>query len=60
MSEKLKEQIETIRQSGEVNMCDWLAVQAIANRRGFHELVCFIEESPNNYYFYIVYGMEPK
>lgn len=58
MCEKVKEQIEIIRQSGEVNMCDMKSVQVIAHRRDFHELVCYIEEQPKAYFHYILYGKE--
>ena len=39
MTERIKEQIEAIRQSGETNMLDTRMVQWIANREGFYELV---------------------
>ena len=40
---KIRRQIIDIRDSGEVNMIDATMVQVIANRRGFYELVVFIE-----------------
>lgn len=45
MNEKIRKQILTIRDTGETNMLDSRAVQVIANRLGFYELVVFIEEN---------------
>ncbi len=39
------EQLEEVRLSGETNMMDAPAVQAIANRMGHHALVVWMEES---------------
>lgn len=44
MTERIKEQIEAIRQSGETNMLDTRMVQWIANREGFYELVVYLIE----------------
>ena len=44
MNEKVFSQIMDIRDSGRVNMFDIPAVQRIAFKMGFYELVCFIEE----------------
>ena len=52
----LKEQILAIRDSGETNMFDTRAVQRLANRRDFHEMVCFIEDHRKEYVNFILYG----
>ena len=42
MTDTVKEQILEIRRTAEANMFDWKAVQVIANRRGFYELVIYL------------------
>lgn len=56
MDEKVREQIMAIRDSGETNMLDSYAVQNIANRRGFFELVMFIEDHRREYAAFILHG----
>ena len=58
MNETIREQILEIRDSGETNMLDANAVQYIANREGFFELVIFIEEHKSEYVNFIFYGDE--
>lgn len=58
MTEKIKEQIESIRKSGETNMLDTRMVQRIANREGFFELVMFIEDCKKEYVNFIFHGDE--
>ena len=53
---KIRRQIIDIRDSGEVNMIDATMVQVIANRRGFYELVVFIEEHKKEYVHIIFTG----
>jgi hypothetical protein len=53
---KIRRQIIDIRDSGEVNMIDATMVQVIANRRGFYELVVFIEEHKKEYVHFIFTG----
>ena len=53
---KIRRQIIDIRDSGEVNMIDATMVQVIANRRGFYELVVFIEEHKKEYVHFILTG----
>ncbi|MBQ9420068.1 MAG: DUF5049 domain-containing protein [Synergistaceae bacterium] len=53
------EQILQIRDTGLTNMFNSRAVQCLAFKRGFHELVCFIEEHPAEYFERILHGM-PK
>jgi len=47
--DKLCEQILSVRDTGKTNMFDACKVQRIANRRGFSELVIFIEEHRAEY-----------
>jgi hypothetical protein len=44
MTEKIKEQILAVRDTGLTNMFDVSAVQRIANDMGFYELVVYLEE----------------
>ena len=56
MNEKIVSQIRNIRNSGRVNMFDIPAVQRIAFKMGFYELVCFIEEDRAAYVRFILTG----
>lgn len=56
MDEQVKEQILSIRNSGETNMLDTRMVQYIANREEFYELVVFIEEHSEEYMKFILTG----
>ena len=56
--EIVKEQILAIRNSGLTNMFDAKAVQRLADEREFFELVCFIEDQPNQYINFIISGDE--
>ena len=56
MTEKIKEQILAIRDSGETNMLDTNTVQYIANRENYFELVIFIEEHKKEYVNFILTG----
>lgn len=56
MTEKIKEQIEAIRQGGETNMLDTRMVQWIANRENYFELVIYLEEHRKEYVNYIFTG----
>ena len=58
MTEKIKEQIMAIRDSGETNMLDTRAVQYIANREGYYELVVYLEEHAKEYWHFIMTGEE--
>ena len=44
MTEKVKEQILAIRDTGLTNMFDVPMVQRLAYERGYYELVCYLEE----------------
>jgi len=56
MDDKIVEQILTIRASGKYNMFDAVGVQVEANKRGFYELVVFIEEHRDAYSRFILTG----
>lgn len=58
MSEAVQEQIMAIRDSGETNMLDTRAVQRIADREGFYELVIYLEEHRQEYANFILTGRE--
>ena len=58
MTEKIREQISAVRDSGVANMCDTAAVQRAAFERDFYELVLFIEENREKYWNFILTGRE--
>ncbi len=60
MTERIKEQIEAVRQSGETNMLDTRMVQWIANRENYYELVIYLEEHQEEYANYIFTGEAPE
>lgn len=56
MTERIKEQIEAIRQSGETNMLDVKMVQWLANRDNYFELVIYLGEHRKEYLNYLFTG----
>ena len=58
MTEKIKEQILEIRDTGITNMFDVNMVQRLAYDRDFYELVMYIEEHRKEYVHFIMYGTE--
>ena len=58
MTDKVKEQILAIRDTGLTNMFDIHAVQKIAYEMEFYELVNFIEENRSSYVRFILTGDE--
>lgn len=58
MTEKIKEQILAIRDTGLTNMFDVNMVQRLAYERDFYELVLFLEENRKEYVNFILYGKE--
>ena len=56
MTEKVKEQILAVRDTGLTNMFDLRAVQRIAYEMDFYELVTFIEEEKGAYVRFILTG----
>ena len=58
MDRVVREQIMAIRDSGETNMLDTRAVQRIANREEFYELVAYLEDHHREYVSFILTGKE--
>ena len=56
MTEKIKEQILAIRDTGLTNMFDVNMVQRIANDMGFYELVVYLEDNRREYAHFILTG----
>ena len=56
MTDKIKEQIIAIRDTGLTNMFDVTAVQRIADEMEFYELVIFLEEEKAKYVKFILNG----
>ena len=56
MTEKVKEQLLAIRDTGLTNMFDVLMVQRLAYERGYYELVCYLEEHRKEYAHFIMTG----
>ena len=56
MTDKIREQIMAVRDSGRTNMLDTNMVQIIANEMNFFELVIFIEEHCKEYVHFIFTG----
>ena len=59
MTKTIREQILAIRDTGETNMLDVQTVQWIANREGYYELVCYIEDNKSEYVHFIMTGEAP-
>ena len=58
MTDKIKEQILAIRDTGLTNMFDVSAVQRIADEMEFYELVIFLDEEKAKYVKFILNGDE--
>lgn len=58
MTEKVREQIMAIRDSGETNMFDIKTVQYLAYHRDFYELVTYLEKHRKEYVHFIMTGEE--
>ena len=58
MTDKIKEQIIAIRDTGLTNMFDVNAVQRIAGEMEFYELVIFLAEETAKYVKFILSGEE--
>ncbi len=56
MTEKIREQILAIRDTGLTNMFDVATVQRLAYERGFCELVCYLEDHRSEYARFIMTG----
>ncbi|MCD8076688.1 MAG: DUF5049 domain-containing protein [Lachnospiraceae bacterium] len=58
MTEKIKEQILYIRDTGKTNMFDVGMVQRLANEYGFYELVVYLDENHKDYMHFTLTGEE--
>ena len=58
MTQTIKEQILTIRETGLTNMFDVNMVQRLAYERDFYELVTYLEEHRKEYVRFILTGEE--
>ena len=58
MDKKIKEQILTIRDTGETNMFDVRKVQEIALREGYDELLAYLIDNTGAYARFILTGEE--
>ena len=56
MTETVREQILSIRDTGLTNMFDVNTVQRLAYERGYYELVCYLEEHRKEYAHFILTG----
>ena len=56
MTETIKKQILSIRDSGRTNIFDTNMVQYLANELGYYELVIFLEELCKEYIRFILTG----
>ncbi len=56
MTDKIRDQIMAIRDSGATNMMDAAHVQRLAFEQDLHELVIFIEDNCGEYIRFILYG----
>ena len=58
MTNTVKQQILAIQATGETNMFDVNRVQHIANRKGYYELVVYLEGHRKEYANFILTGKE--
>lgn len=58
MTDKIKQQILAIRETGETNMFDVRKVQEIALREGYDELLLYIADNIGAYSRFILAGKE--
>lgn len=56
MTEKIREQILAIRDTGLTNMFDIPMVQRLVYERGYYELVCWLEDHRKEYARFIMTG----
>ena len=56
MTERVREQILAIRDTGLTNMFDLPMVQRLGYDRGYYELVCWLEEHRKEYAHFILTG----
>ena len=58
MTAKIKKQILQVRDTSLINMLDFQGVQQFAIDLGLLELVAYIDEHPDEYGNFILYGKE--
>ncbi len=58
MTDKIREQILAIRDTGLTNMFDTIMVQRLAFERNYYELVIYLEEHKKEYVHFILTGEE--
>ena len=58
MTDKVREQILKVRDTGKTNMFDTYMVQRIGLKMGLYEMVIFIEENRTEYVNFILHGDE--
>ena len=58
MTDKVREQILKVRETGKTNMFDIYTVQRIGLKMGFYDMVIFIEENKSEYVNFILHGDE--
>lgn len=58
MTDKIKQQILAIRDTGETNMFDVRKVQEIALREGYDELLLYLADNIGTYSRFILTGQE--
>ena len=58
MTEKIKEQLLAVRDTGLTNMFDCRAVQSIAHELGYYELERYVRENRKAYAHFILTGEE--
>ena len=56
MTDKIREQILAIRDTGKTNMFDTICVQRMAFERDYYDLVLFIEDHRKEYVRFIMTG----
>ena len=56
MTDKVREQILKVRETGKTNMFDIYTVQRIGLKMGFYDMVIFIEENKSEYVNFILHG----
>lgn len=59
MTQKIREQILTVRDTGEANMFDMRHVQVIASQLNLYDLVIYIQDEPKEYFHFILTGEAP-
>ena len=60
MTDEIKRQILTIRETGLTNMFDTRTVKEIGAKFGFKEMIQYINDNPDKYCNFIMWGDENK